>query len=175
MTETKPDADRKLLPPWPGACFACCNPSGLKLRFWHSAQGVATHCTVPGTYCGFDGLVHGGIISTILDEASCWVVFARLGKLGVTQKMTTTYLRPVKIATELVVAAEIMADDGRTSRVRATISDAAGVLLAESESLWAFPRLSRIAALAEVEEQQLASFLDQCHPGEWSPLCHRGG
>lgn len=152
----------KLVGRWPGACFACVNPSGLQLRFCHSPQGVEARCAVPATYCGFDGLVHGGIISTILDEASCWVVFARIGKLGVTQKIAVTFVKPVKIASELVVAAEIVTDEPRSCLVRATISDADGVLLAESESSWAFPRLARIAALAGVEEAMLETFLETC-------------
>jgi len=149
---------------WPGSCFACSNPSGLQLKFLRTIDGVEAKCKVPVTYCGFDGLVHGGIISTILDEASCWVLFARLGKLGVTQKMTTSYIKPVRIDTDLVVNAEIISHDSKNSVVHAAISDITGQLLAESESYWSFPRLSRIAALAGVDEKILQRFLDDCCP-----------
>jgi uncharacterized membrane protein affecting hemolysin expression len=43
-----------------------------------------------------------------------------------------------------------------------SIYDADGELLAEAKSSWSFPRLSRIAALAGVEEGVLQNFLDDC-------------
>jgi uncharacterized protein (TIGR00369 family) len=162
------NVNREIAGRWPGSCFACSNPSGLQLKFWRTKEGVEARCTVPGTYCGFDGLVHGGIIATILDEASCWVLFAHLGKLGVTQKMTTSFHKPVRIDSELIVTAQIASHDSRTSLVRAAISDSEGQLLAEGESSWVFPRLSRIAALAEVDEKVLQGFLDDCCPAKLS-------
>jgi uncharacterized protein (TIGR00369 family) len=107
-------------------------------------------------------LVHGGIIATILDEASCWAIFAHLGRLGVTQTMNTKYHKPVRTETELTIRARIAEHDARRAVVLASINDAEGTVLAESESVWAFPRLSRIAALAGVEEGVLQSFLDDC-------------
>lgn len=160
---------REITAHWPGSCFACSNPAGLRLRFWHTENGAASSCTVPATYCGFDGLVHGGIIATMLDEVSCWALFARLGKLGVTREMTTRFLKPVRTGTELLLAADISSHDQRTALVRATVSDADGVVLAEGESSWAFPRLSRIAALAGVEESVLQRFLDDCCTDGASP------
>lgn len=147
---------------WPGSCFACSNPSGLQLRFRHAPDGAVTSCTVPSHYCGFDGLVHGGIIATLLDETSCWAIFASLGRLGVTREITTRFLKPVMVDTELVVSGRIVSHDARTAVVRATVSDTAGNTLAEGESSWAFPRLSRIADLAKLEEQVLQRFLDDC-------------
>jgi len=162
MTNSAEEQPREFVGRWPGSCFACSNPSGLQLRFWHTPEGVETRCSVPATYCGFDGLVHGGIISTILDEASCWVLFAKLGKLGVTQKMTTSFVKPVRTETGLVVTARIVTHDSRGAVVSASISDSEGVQLASSESSWSFPRLSRIAAFAGVDEGILETFLDGC-------------
>jgi uncharacterized protein (TIGR00369 family) len=149
---------------WPGSCFACSNQAGLNLRFWHTEDGALTRCRIPPAYCGFDGLVHGGIIATLLDETSCWAVFARLGRLGVTREMTTRFLRPVAIDSELVVEGRVLEHDQRGAVVKVSLSDAAGTLLAEGESVWAFPRLSRIADLAEIPEETLKRFLSDCCP-----------
>lgn len=162
---TQSSEGREVVGRWPGSCFACSNPSGLQLRFRHAPEGAVTRCTVPARYCGFDGLVHGGIIATILDETSCWAIFARLGKLGVTREMTTRFLKPVMVDTELVASGRVVSHDSRSAVVRSTLSDAAGNLLAEGESSWAFPRLSRIAELSKVEEQLLQRFLDDCCEG----------
>ena len=151
---------------WPGACFGCSdsNPYELRLRFRQTEYGCVTNCTIAQTYCGFDGLVHGGIIATLLDEAAAWAVIARLGRLGVTREMTTRYLNPVPTATELVVSGTITSHDERGAVVHSFIRAADGTLLAEAESAWAFPRLSRIANLAGVEEVHLQQFIDSCRP-----------
>lgn len=149
---------------WPGRCFACSNPAGLNLSFFHTEDGVLTRCRIPETYCGFDGLVHGGIIATIMDETSCWAIFGRLGRLGVTREMTTRFLRPVAIESDLVVEGKVVEYDQRGARVTVSLCDAGGTLLAEGESLWSFPRLGRIADLAGVPEAELLQFLSDCCP-----------
>lgn len=149
---------------WPGSCFACSadHPHGLHLRFSHTPEGVVATCTVPDQYCGFDGMVHGGIITTLLDEASAWALMARHGKLGVTREMTVRFLKPVLTGQELVVEARIVEFDSKTAAVQGSVKNSDGESLAESSCSWAFPRLSRIAGLAGVEEQRLQAFLDDC-------------
>ncbi|RII27732.1 MAG: PaaI family thioesterase [Geobacter sp.] len=149
---------------WPGSCFGCSssNHQGLHLRFFHTKEGCTTSCTIPDTYCGFEGLVHGGIIATLLDEAAGWSLFARIGRLGVTREMTTRYLKPVPTNTELRVEGTILSHDERSAVVRSTIHSIDGTLLAEGDSSWAFPRLGRIASLANVPEGTLQQFLDDC-------------
>jgi len=153
---------------WPGSCFACSagHPHGLHLRFRHTGEGVATSCTVPDTYCGFDGMVHGGIITTLMDEAAAWALFARHGKLGVTREMTTRFLKPVPTGAELRVEARVVTCDPVSATVAATVHDGEGVCLAEGTSIWSFPRLSRIAALAGVEQDTLQRFLEECRRTE---------
>jgi acyl-coenzyme A thioesterase PaaI-like protein len=104
-----------------------------------------------------------------MDETSCWAIFARLGQLGVTREMTTRFLRPVTIESDLVVEGQILEHDQRGAVVKVSLSDTAGNLLAEGESTWAFPRLSRIADLAEVQEETLKRFLDECCPKKTIP------
>jgi uncharacterized protein (TIGR00369 family) len=154
---------------WPGRCFACSNPAGLNLRFLHTEEGALTRCRIPATYCGFDGLVHGGIIATLLDETACWAIFARLGRLGVTREMTTRFLRPVAIDSDLAAEGRVLEYDQRGALVKVSLCDAAGALLAEGESRWSFPRLARIADLAEVPEETLRRFLDDCCPSAATP------
>jgi hypothetical protein len=50
-------------------CFICGrqNPIGLKLEFYEDQQThrVRATVTIPDTYQGYPGVVHGGIVSTI--------------------------------------------------------------------------------------------------------------
>jgi len=156
------------LPPvrgrWPGCCFVCSegHPHGLALRFHHTEDGVACLTTISDAFCGFDGMVHGGIISTLMDEAAAYALFARHGRLGVTREMSTRFLKPVATGTKLRVVGRVLSFAPPGAEVTMAIYDPAGELLAEGRSSWSFPRLSRIAALAGVQEEVLQKFLDDC-------------
>ena len=56
------------------ACFGCGdnNPIGLRLRFAYAGNGVEASFTPSAEHQGFHDVVHGGIISTVLDEAMAW-------------------------------------------------------------------------------------------------------
>ena len=146
---------------WPGNCFGCSptNAQGLQLRFWVSEQGCFTQCTIPDHLCGFDGLVHGGIIATLLDEVAAWTIIAHLGRIGVTREMLTRFLKPVPTNTELVVEGRVINHDERSADLHSTIRSADGTLLAEGESKWVLPRLSTIASLLGIDEQVVQKFL----------------
>ncbi len=149
---------------WPGLCFACSqtNPHGLKLRFMHAEQGCIAKFIIPDTMCGFDGMAHGGIISTILDEAAAWALFANPGRFGVTREMTTRYLKAVSTGAELVVEGRVDSCDGRKAVVCSSLRSTDGTLLAEAESRWVLLSTARISALSGVEEETLQSFLEDC-------------
>ena len=55
-------------------CFACGpqNPHGLKMTFYTDERSVYSWVTVPGHLRGWDNLIHGGVISAILDEIMSW-------------------------------------------------------------------------------------------------------
>ena len=151
---------------WPGACFGCSptNPHGLKLRFRHAEQGCVTRCTLSDSLCGFDGLVHGGILSTVLDETAAYALFAHLGRFAVTREMTTRFIKPVATNTEIVVEGRVVRHDKVKAHVHCSIRSQDGELLTEADSDWVFAKTSRIASLAGVEEEVLCDFLEQCRP-----------
>ena len=124
--------------------------------------GCVARCTIPHWMCGFDGLVHGGIIATLLDEAAAWACIAHLGRLGLTREMTTRYLKPVPTNTEILLEGRVVSHETHSAGIRSSIHSADGALLAEAESSWAFARLSRIASVAGVDEKILQQFLDDC-------------
>ena len=54
-------------------CFVCglANPFGLKLRFFQASPGeVFANVIIQEAYQGYPGIVHGGIVAAILDEAA---------------------------------------------------------------------------------------------------------
>lgn len=86
-------------------CFGCSpkNSSGLKMEFYANPKkdSVVSWLTVPGHLCGWANFVHGGIISTILDEAMGWASLAILQKLVLSKSISVEFLKPVFVGTEI--------------------------------------------------------------------------
>lgn len=149
---------------WPGQCFGCspANPHGLRLRFWRSEQGCFTKYAVPEHLCSFDGVAHGGVVATLLDEVSAWTVIARLGRIGITRDISVRYLRPVPTGAEIMVEGRLVSFDGRSAVVGASLmlyGHPEREVLAESTSTWALPKLSSIARMAGLDETALREYL----------------
>ncbi len=79
-------------------CFGCApqNPLGVKLEFFEDGDDIVSHWQPTAPYQGWFCTLHGGIQSVLLDEICGWVVMRKLQTGGVTSKMETRYLRPVR-------------------------------------------------------------------------------
>jgi hypothetical protein len=55
-------------------CFGCGanNPHGLKMKFSTDGERVYSFMRAPDFMTGWDQTVHGGILSTMLDEVMGW-------------------------------------------------------------------------------------------------------
>ncbi len=94
-------------------CFACGknNPSGLKLKFFLHADNTLTAEFIPQKdYQGFRNLVHGGVISLILDEAMANLNW-KLGKSTLTGQLEVRFKNPAKIGERLFCKARIISED----------------------------------------------------------------
>ena len=63
-------------------CFGCGanNPHGLKMKFSTDGERVYSFMRAPDFMTGWDQTVHGGILSTMLDEVMGWGVVYLLNK-----------------------------------------------------------------------------------------------
>jgi len=97
-------------------CFGCgeTNPIGLRMEFLTDGQQVYSFVTVAPTMAGWDQTVHGGIISTILDEIMGWTVIYLLKKIGVTKSITVDFMKPVHVGKPLTVIGSI--EESRSER-----------------------------------------------------------
>lgn len=77
-------------------CFGCSptNEIGLRLQFFENGDFVETSWTPTKNYEGYPGVVHGGILSTLIDEIAAWVVYIKAECSGVTSRMNLRYRRP---------------------------------------------------------------------------------
>lgn len=146
---------------WTGNCFGCSrkNPQGLNLRFWLTEKGCYTRCAIPDHLCGIDGLVHGGIITLLLEEVAQWAIISHLGRFGMTHEILVRYLKPVPTNTDILVKAQIINKDEKNIVFNSTLHNSEGILLVESESNWTFVSPSTVAKASAVDELMLREFL----------------
>jgi len=115
-------------------CFGCgdLNPKGLKLTFrLEDGVAVAEFDPDPG-HQGYPGLMHGGLVATILDEAMGWAIYGR-GIWAMTARMQVRFRRSVPLDRRLRVSARVTSQRHRLVQARAELHDEDGALLAEGE------------------------------------------
>jgi len=83
------------------------NACGLGLRFSLRDDGsVEAHFECKRALQGYDGILHGGMIATLLDGAMTNCLFAH-GITAVTAEITVRFRHPVRLDTPLLVRARI--------------------------------------------------------------------
>jgi uncharacterized protein (TIGR00369 family) len=128
-------------------CFGCssANDRGLGLVFERRDSIVEARTTLGESFAGYDGLVHGGIVSTLLDEAMGWAILELTGRFAVTRSLTVAFRRPVLTDRPLLVSARIGGEESDGAmRVEADVVDARGRLLASATGIWVPVRESRV-------------------------------
>lgn len=101
----KKDALRRL--PTYHACFGCGddNPRGLQVDFYTDGESVWTEWTPTEPFMGYRGIVHGGVLAAILDEAMGWGAYVGSGLMGKTAELTVRYLESVPLGAPVLVRA----------------------------------------------------------------------
>ena len=118
-------------------CFVCGvqNPAGLHMHFYTTSPGeVEAHYNVSDHYQGYPGVVHGGIIASMLDE-----VIGRVFMEGdpprfmVTAELKIRYKKPVPVNTPLLLRGHRVKDNGRVGQATGEIIGPTGDLLVTGE------------------------------------------
>ncbi len=148
---------------WAGNCFGCStkNEHGLKLKVLLSKNGCVSYTEVPERFCGFDGIVHGGIIATLLDEIAAWTLIVHIKRLCITQEAKIKYFKPVFVNKTIIVESQIKELNDRIVKTLAYIKNLDGLILAESESQWIIPELSTLAKLTRKDVNVIKEMYDR--------------
>lgn len=114
-------------------CFGCggANARGMKLEFEadESARRIRGNFRIGAEYQGGGGMLHGGIIALLLDEAMGKVCRFRNVR-AVTAELTVEYLKPIRVDEEISIEAfEVDAKDWNLFHA-AEIRNAGGGILA---------------------------------------------
>jgi acyl-coenzyme A thioesterase PaaI-like protein len=123
-------------------CFVCgpANPIGLRLRFRIEGEVCRGEYTSGEHHAGFDGVTHGGIVFSVLDDAMANWFFLR-GAHGFTAKAEIRYRTPMPIGATAHVECRLTRRKGRLVQLVARAMAADGrVTYAEAEGSFMLAR-----------------------------------
>lgn len=120
-------------------CFVCGleNPFGLHLHFYDDGQGrVSAEYSVHERFQGYPGIVHGGIIASMLDEVVGRTLMAGdPNHFFVSAKLTIRYRNAVPTCQPLKLSGWLIKDRGRTALAKAELRLPDGSIGAEAEAI----------------------------------------
>jgi len=143
-------------------CFGCSpkNPSGMYMKFYTNEKrdSVLSWYSVPAHFCGWGDVVHGGIVSTILDEAMGWASLVILRKLFLSKTMAVDFLKPVLIGKELRAVGNVLKiNSEREAVVQGCIYNDSSEICARSSSVISLFTLEAVREMGIMDEKMLRS------------------
>ncbi len=117
-------------------CFACGpdNPMGLKLTFYEEDDTYKTTFTAEKQHQGYNGIVHGGIVSTLLDEVMARYIYSK-GIQAVTARLEVRYRNPTPIGQKLLISGKIVSQRRKMYELSGTICLEDGTVTAEGKAI----------------------------------------
>ncbi len=99
-------------------CFVCGpdNPVGLQVSFRLEEGLCKAEYTASEYQCGYDGVTHGGIIFSLLDDVMANWLFLR-GERAYTGKCDIRYREPVATGTRMLLEGEQLSRKGRYAKM----------------------------------------------------------
>jgi uncharacterized protein (TIGR00369 family) len=118
-------------------CYGCgtANERGLHMEFHRAGERTICEYTPCDYQQGYPGRMHGGIVSTLIDETMGWAVY-HAAKWGATARLNVRFRKPVRLDRKLRVEAWIVKDRARLIELRAEVRDERGDLLAEGDGVF---------------------------------------
>ena len=120
-----------------GMCFGCGqnNPIGLKLEFDLDKENLTVEgrFTAKTEHAGYTGIMHGGLVTTLLDEAMVKLIWD-VGISAVTASLEVRMVRPGPVCRELTIRARVDSQKGRIIHTSAEVEDADGNVLARGKA-----------------------------------------
>ncbi len=105
-------------------CFVCgqSNPIGLRLRFEYDRENhrATGSVTFKPEHQGWDRVVHGGILTAVLDDVMAHALMTT-DKLGITTRMNASFRKPVYVGETVFLEGEVIELKSRIARTRGIV------------------------------------------------------
>jgi hypothetical protein len=141
-------------------CIACGtnNPEGLKMRFFTNGENVCSKVFIPESKRGWDTIVHGGVISIVMDEIMAWGAIYTTRKIIFTKTITIEYKRPIFINSEVKVASWVEDISDREAKMKGVIFDCNNVISAESSGIFTLMSGKLAAKMNMLSQESIDKF-----------------
>ena len=112
-------------------CFVCGsdNSRGLRIPFYYDGTSVRAEFVPNEDLCGFDGMVHGGIIFSLADEAMMHLIWAS-GMKAITAEITMRYHNYARTNREINLTADFEMVGKRLIKAKCEIYNDSGKKIA---------------------------------------------
>lgn len=112
-------------------CYVCGydNPRGLNIPFYYHGDTVTAKFTPDMACCGFDGIVHGGILFALCDEAMMHLIWAS-DLRAVTAEIRMRFHRFARAGEEIEVLASFISRSSRLIKAVSSLHDPGGLKIA---------------------------------------------
>ena len=103
-------------------CLMCgaSNPRSLGLCFHSEADGVGATFKVRSTLQGYTGILHGGVVASLLDSAMTHCLFHH-GVQGLTGDLHVRFVRPIPCDATVEIRAWVLSEAGPLYQLRAEL------------------------------------------------------
>ena len=116
-------------------CFGCGkdNPMGLHLHFRTDENGCYTSFVPQPVHQSYDGRMHGGLISTLLDETMGNYPYMYEHKVAYTARLEVRFRQPVRIGERIDVITKVKRRKGRLLEMTGQVIREDGTVAAEAD------------------------------------------
>ena len=133
------------------SCFVCgeSNPIGLRLRFETDGRMVQTRFVPKPEHIGFKDTMHGGLVSTLLDEMMAWACAVGTRRFAYCAELTVRFLRPLRPGIEVLALGEVVANRrDKLFEAKAEVRDLEGTVLATATGKYLPVKAAEAAVMA---------------------------
>ncbi len=146
--------------PQTAGCVVCgpFNPHGLHLSLFVDEQSGIVHSrfTPEPSHIGFEGIVHGGLLSAVLDEVMVWAATWAGRRFCVCGELSVRFRQSASIGEPLDVQARVISNRPRLILTTAEIRADGGALIATAEAKYVpVPPQRNVEFLRTLIDQQV--------------------
>ena len=118
-------------------CFGCGkdNPMGLHLHFRTDENGCYTSFVPQPVHQSYDGRMHGGLISTLLDETMGNYPYMYEHKVAYTARLEVRFRQPVRIGERIDVITKVKRRKGMLLEMTGQVIREDGTVAAEADGM----------------------------------------